>query len=119
MKMPKWNLLKQYYPAHDAGVVFKSIGDKVELNYDLGIFNNACATRVSRALNKIGGVHSIPYIKDFSPNGKLESQVSSGPQKKWYIFRVKMLKKFLEKNTENLFHANLLNISVSLRLRKG
>ncbi len=31
-----------------------------------------------------------------SPNGKLEAQVSSGKNKLWYIFRVKMLVKHLK-----------------------
>ena len=40
-----------HYPAKGAGAVFKSVGGKVELNYDIGVFSNACATRVSKALN--------------------------------------------------------------------
>ncbi len=95
MKLPKWETLKLHYPAKEAGAVFTSIGGKVELNYDLGVFNNACATRVSKALNGCGGAHRIPYIKAIGPNGKLEPQVSSGKNKNWYIFRVKVLVKHL------------------------
>ncbi len=96
MDLPKWKNLKINYPASEAGTVFKQIGGKVELNYDIGVFSNACAIRVSRSLNKNYGSHSIPHIKDISPNGKTESQVSSGKNKKWYIFRVKMLAKYLK-----------------------
>jgi hypothetical protein len=91
MNLPKWDVLKINYPALDAGAVFKNIGGKVELNYDIGVFSNACATRVSKALNGAGGVHLIPFFKAIGPNGKLEAQVSSGKNKNWYIFRVKML----------------------------
>lgn len=91
MKLPKWDVLKIHYPAFEAGTVFKNIGGKVELNYDIRVFKNACATRVSKALNGAGGVHLIPFFKAIGPNGKLEAQVSSGKNKNWYIFRVKML----------------------------
>ena len=95
MKLPKWDGLKINYPALDAETVFKAIGGKVELNYDIGVFNNACATRVSKSLNSAGGAHLIPFFKDISPNGKVEAQVSSGKNRKWHIFRVKMLVKHL------------------------
>jgi len=96
MELPKLNVLKTHYPAIEAGPAFKSIGGKVELNYDIGVFSNACATRVSKSLNGAGGLHLIPYFKDLGPNGKLEPQVSSGKNKQWYIFRVKMLVKHLK-----------------------
>ncbi len=95
MKLPKWNKLKTHYPALEASAVFKSIGGKVELNHDIGVFSNACATRVSKALNGAGGAHAIPFFKDIGPDGKLEAQVSSGKNNNWYIFRVRMLTKHL------------------------
>jgi len=91
MKLPKWESLKTHYPALDAGVVFKGIGGKVELNYGIRVFKNACAIRVSKALNGSGGAHLIPYFKAVGPTGELEPQVSSGKNGQWYIFRVKML----------------------------
>ena len=94
-KLPKWDTLKLYYPNFEASVVFKQVGGKVELNYDIGVFNNACATRISRALNMSGGVHILPYIRDVGPDGKIESQVSSGKDKLWYSFRVRILTKYL------------------------
>ena len=71
MKLPKWEVLKTHYPALEAGIVFKNIGGKVELNYDIRVFKNACATRVSKALNGTGGAHIIPFFKDIGPKGKL------------------------------------------------
>jgi len=97
-KLPKWDVLKGNYPALPAPVVFKQIGGKVELNFDIGVFENACAIRVSKALNQSGGLHKIPFFKDAGPNGRFEAQVSSGKNKNWYIFRVKMLIKYLTKN---------------------
>jgi hypothetical protein len=94
-KLPEWKNLKDAYPALPAGTVFKQIGGKVELNYDIGVFGNACATRVSKALNFSGAAHKIPFYKSIGPNGKYEAQVSSGKNKNWYIFRVKVMTKYL------------------------
>lgn len=95
IKLPPWNDLLKYFPNKDAGSVFSEIGGKVKLNYDIGVFTNACATRISRALNLSGTQHEIPYYTAVGPSGKVEAQVSSGQQKKWYIFRVKILIKYL------------------------
>jgi hypothetical protein len=94
-KLPKWETLRLHYPNFEAEIVFKQIGGKAELNYDIGVFNNACATRISSALNKSGGAHVIPFIKDVGPHGKIESQVSSGKNNMWYIFRVRILVRYL------------------------
>lgn len=94
-KLPKWEDLKSHYPALPAATVFKQIGGKVEFNFDIKVFGNACATRISKALNSSGGIHRIPFYKAIGPNGKYEGQVSSGKNKLWYIFRVKILNKYL------------------------
>lgn len=47
------------------------------------------------ALNGSGGKHKIPYYKAVGPNGRMEAQVSSGKNKNWHIFRVKILIKYL------------------------
>lgn len=78
-----------------ADQVFQAIGGKVLHNYQIGVFSNACSTRVSVALNASGKEHEIPFFKDSGVTGKPEAQVSSGANKKWYIFRVKMLVKHL------------------------
>ena len=90
-KLPKWSTLELNYPNLEPQFVFKHIGGKVELNYDSGVFNNACAIRISCALNKAGGIHVIPYIKDEVSSG----EVSSAGNKLWYIFRVRILVKHL------------------------
>lgn len=119
MKLPNWHVLKMHYPAKGAGAVFKSVGGKVELNYDIGVFSNACATRVSKALNDAGGVHLIPYFKAIGPKGKLEPQVSSGKNKKWYIFRVKMLIKHLTSTYSNPEEFTRSEYKLKLNERKG
>ena len=96
-ELPNWAILIAKYPNKKAETVFTEIGGKVQLNYDIGVFSNACATRISKALNDSGANHHIPYIKDVGPTGKMESQVSSGENKRWYIFRVKILAKYLIK----------------------
>jgi len=101
MNLPNWESMRSNYPAFPAQVVFRQIGGKVEVNYELGVFSNACAIRVSKALNSCGLEHKIPAYKSFGPDGKMSLQVSSGKHKNWYIFRVKILTKFLtEKYSE-------------------
>ena len=45
-KMPAWEALYKNFPNKKAGEVFTEIGGKVKLNYDIGAFENACATGV-------------------------------------------------------------------------
>ena len=59
---------------------------KVKLNYDIGVFNNACATRVSKALNFSLGNHEIPFFKTKNSDGNDVVQVSSGGKKDFGIF---------------------------------
>ncbi|WP_195432895.1 type VI secretion system amidase effector protein Tae4 [Morganella morganii] len=66
--------------------VGKKIGGKVQYNIDQGIFQNACAIRMSYALNYSG----VPVSR--SPRWA----TSSGADKKWYIFKVADLIDFLE-----------------------
>ena len=61
------------------------IGGKVKQNIDGGFFTNTCAIRMSYALNYAG--LEIENSDDIS--------VSSGSDKKWYIYRVKDLKNLL------------------------
>ncbi len=68
------------------------IGGKVNYNVNVvpkgkGRFENVCAIRMSYVLNKIGV--KIPFIP---PNNTV-----SGKNGKWYIFKVKILIKFLKK----------------------
>ena len=72
------------YPKGSAEDVFNLIGGKVKANN----FANSCAIRVSRALNYSG--HTVSYIP---PNLTV-----SGNDKKWYIYRVAEMVKYLTKN---------------------
>ena len=95
-KLPEWKLLLKNFPNKSAGEVFTEIGGKVKLNYDIGVFNNACATRISKALNFSGDNHKIPFFKTKDDNGNDIIQVSSGGKKNWYIYRVKIIAQYLE-----------------------
>ena len=53
-KLPSWKELLKNFPNKDAGAVFTEIDGKVKLNYDIGVFSNACATRISKTLNFSG-----------------------------------------------------------------
>ena len=94
-KLPSWKDLLANFPNKDAGTVFTEIGGKVKLNYDMGVFSNACATRVSKALNFSGEKYRIPFYKTKDSKGNDVVQVSSGGKKYWYIYRVKVLKQYL------------------------
>ncbi|XOF35179.1 MAG: type VI secretion system amidase effector protein Tae4 [Candidatus Electrothrix sp. YB6] len=106
MKLPKWEALITHFPNKPAKDVFTEIGGKVQLNYEIGVFTNACATRISQALNFSGEDHLIPYYTTTDKAGKKTTQVSSGEKssvqqdgnrtKKWYIFRVRVLLQYLE-----------------------
>lgn len=116
MKLPTWEKLRANYPALPANVVFEKIGGKVGLNYELGIFSNACAIRVSKALNGSGVEHKIPRYNAIGPEGKMSLQVSSGQNKFWYIFRVKILTKYL---SEKYFSPEELTPEEHLEKIKG
>lgn len=119
MELPKWEVLQNNYPNLEAERVFKNIGGKVEYNYDIGVFSNACATRVSRALNGASGVHLIKFFKDIGPTGKMEAQVSSGKNGLWHIFRVKMLVKYLKSKYGNPEELLPSEYKFKLKDRKG
>jgi len=116
MKLPKWKGLLANFPDKDADVVFTEIGGKVKFNFDIGVFNNACAVGVSKALNGSGLPHAVPYYTVKGPSGKAEVQVSSGGLKNWYIFRVKILIKYL---TEKYGEPKKLSPSDYKRWLKG
>ena len=94
-KLPAWEELNKHFPNKKAKEVFTDIGGKVKLNYDIGVFENACATRVSKALNFSLGNHEIPFFKTKDSDGNDVVQVSSGGKKLWYIYRVKALIEYL------------------------
>ena len=66
--------------------VCEFIGGKVKANN----FTNCCAVRLSYAFNKSG--IKIPYIQNETVSGELKPNES----KEWYIFRVRVFKKYLD-----------------------
>lgn len=93
--LPRWTSLLKNFPNKSAPEVFSEIGGKVQLNYEIGVFSNACAIRISKALNFSGDDHRIPFFKTPDSNGNDVVQVSSGGTGNWYIYRVKILAKYL------------------------
>lgn len=65
--------------------VGKLIGGKVEENIKAGFFTNACAIRLSYAFNN-SGVSISSY----------DGAVSSGKDKKWYLYRVTDMVNFIK-----------------------
>lgn len=61
---------------------------RYQQNTDTDIFQNACAIRMSYALNYSG----VPIYRDS------RWSTSSGADQKWYIFKVNDLDRFLESN---------------------
>ena len=85
-----YSQLSQYFSeVKDLSVaeVGEKIGGKVGLNIKNGTFQNACAIRMSYTFNKSGKLIS-----------KTDGAVSSGADKKWYLYRVKDFINFLKSN---------------------
>ncbi|MBC7391142.1 MAG: hypothetical protein H7329_18190 [Opitutaceae bacterium] len=80
-----WSDLDLYYLRYDKDA-WIIIGGKVLLNHQTNpnSFENSCAIRVSRALNKSGCI--VPY---------LPGRTLSGVNYTWHFYRVKDLKAFL------------------------
>lgn len=70
----------------DIPTVGSTIGGKVQQNINAGIFKNTCAIRLSYAFNYSG-----------IPISKLDGAVSSGGDKKWYLYRVSDMISFVKK----------------------
>ena len=85
-----WGNFTSIYGDGKGTTVGNKIGGKVKENIDLGVkeptlgFTNACALRMSYSLNYSG----IPIVRGIW-------QTVSGGDKKWYIYRVRDLLKFL------------------------
>jgi len=118
-KLPAWPELIKHFPNKEAKEVFTEIGGKVKLNYDIGVFKNACATRISKALNYSLGAHEIPFFKTKNSDGKDVIQVSSGGKKLWYIFRVKALIEYLTKTYGEPKYIDVGKYKQSLKGKKG
>jgi len=90
---PRYSELLQHFNVvkGDVSHVGAIVGGRVKLNIDNGDFKNACAIRISYALNKAG--ITIPYRA---------GETSSGEDKAWYLYRVNALIEFLIKKLESL-----------------
>ena len=82
-KLPEWKLLLHNFPNKSAGEVFTEIGGKVKLNYDIGVFNNACATREKPVANSDGSVDV--YFGPKAPAGKEKNWVPTNPDKGFFL----------------------------------
>ena len=118
-KLPAWIELEKNFPNKGAGDVFAEIGGKVKLNYDIGVFKNACATRVSKALNFSLGGHEIPFFKTKDSDDKDVVQVSSGGKKLWYIYRVKALVQYLTQTYGAPRPIDVAKYKQELKAKKG
>lgn len=85
-KLPDFDKLAKTYPNDSMEQVKALIGGRVDADW----ITNTCTIRVSRSLNYSGAV--IPFIKDD------EQQTLKGADGLWYIFRVRILTKYLTKN---------------------
>ncbi len=94
--LPAWKSLETHFPAFDARTCAGLVGGKVKLNHDIGVFTNFCCIRVSRALNLSG--QPVTYFKDIGPDRKsFTPAVSSGASGQWHVFRVRSLRKYMER----------------------
>ena len=87
--LPSFDQLERAYPTGSAKKVVEKIGGKVQFNYENPkqlSYKGTCAIRISRSLN----YSNHPIIK------KAGVRVNSGSDKKWYVYSVRDMKKYLE-----------------------
>lgn len=87
--LPSFDQLERAYPTGSAKKVVEKIGGKVKFNYEDPkqlSYKDTCTIRISRSLN----YSNHPIIK------KAGVRVNSGSDKKWYIYSVYDMKKYLE-----------------------
>jgi hypothetical protein len=116
--IPEWDKLKANFPALSAAACARIIGGKVKYNHDKRVFTNFCCIRVSRALNLSGD--PVKYFRDIGADGKtMKPAVSSGKDKRWHIFRVRSLRKYMEKTYGKGEPVPLSSYKTHLAGRKG
>jgi hypothetical protein len=81
--LPDFDALRGNYPDGDPEKVKSSIGGKVDADW----ITNTCAIRLSRAFN-YSGMHIPAHFEGLS--------VLSGADGKWYAYRMRELKKWIE-----------------------
>jgi hypothetical protein len=87
--LPTFEQLERAYPNGLPKKVVEQIGGKVQFNYEDPkqlSYKDTCVIRISRSLN----YSNHPIIK------KAGVRVNSGSDKKWYVYSVHDMKKYLE-----------------------
>lgn len=114
-KIPTYDLLSKAFTcvAHkSSSAVYEMIGGKVLLNHlnQPKQFEDACALRISVALNSIG--YTISYQK----NKTLSGDINNDNKNEWYYYRVADVKDFIERK---FGHFSEINSLKDIKGRKG
>ena len=114
-RIPTYDLLSKAFAsvAHEkSSVVYEKIGGKVLLNHQNqpNMFRDACALRISVALNSIG--YTISYQKDKTLSG----DINNDNKKEWYYYRAADVKDFIERK---FGHFSKINSLKDIKGRKG
>lgn len=114
-RIPTYDLLSKAFAsvAHEkSSDVYEKIGGKVLLNHQNqpNMFRDACALRISVALNSIG--YTISYQKDKTLSG----DINNDNKKEWYYYRAADVKDFIERK---FGHFSKINSLKDIKGRKG
>lgn len=114
-RIPTYDLLSKAFAsvAHEkSSDVYEKIGGKVLLNHQNqpNMFRDACALRISVALNSIG--YTISYQK----NKTLSGDINNDNKKEWYYYRAADVKDFIERK---FGHFSKINSLKDIKGRKG
>ena len=114
-RIPTYDLLSKAFAsvAHEkSSVVYNMIGGKVLLNHQNqpNMFRDACALRISVALNSIG--YTISYQK----NKTLSGDINKDNKNEWYYYRAADVKDFIERK---FGHFSKINSLKDIKGRKG
>ena len=114
-RIPTYDLLSKAFAsvAHEkSSVVYNMIGGKVLLNHQNqpNMFRDACALRISVALNSIG--YTISYQKDKTLSG----DINNDNKNEWYYYRAADVKDFIERK---FGHFSKINSLKDIKGRKG
>ena len=114
-RTPTYDLLSKAFAsvAHESSsAVYKMIGGNVLLNHknQPKAFEDACALRISVALNSIG--YTISYQKDKTLSG----DINNDKKGEWYYYRAADVKDFIERK---FGHFSKINSLKDIKGRKG
>ena len=114
-RIPTYDLLSKAFAsvAHEkSSVVYNMIGGKVLLNHQNqpNMFRDACALRISVALNSIG------YTISFQKDKTLSGDINNDNKNEWYYYRAADVKDFIERK---FGHFSKINSLKDIKGRKG